>query len=200
MDRNTWSIWRGAFRAWPAVLYFECERLLMAHSGHSHDRRRRLPRLGWRDNILSDGDGRELLTKLGPTAPIGSFLKGFVRLRPMLVLWHEARPGRFARLAYPDLSIRVQTGAAGRRNGGEPRAMQQAGVGLTAVRMDAAVSTHHLFPRRLAVLENGRICRCDAVELVLIQIRDALVTVLHEGDRSALASFRAQEDDDKAEG
>src|ERR1700687_2056750 len=109
---------------------------LLAHSGHSRDRRRRLPRLGWQDNI--GRDGRELLTKLGPTAPIGSFLKGFVRLRPMLVLWHAARPGWFARLAYPDLSIRVQTSAAGRRNGGEARAMQQAGVGLPAGWMGGA--------------------------------------------------------------
>src|SRR4051794_36082194 len=65
--------------------------------------------------------------------------EGLLRLRPVLVFRHEARAGRFARLAHPDLAIGMQTGTAGGRNGGEPRAMQQSGVGIAAVRVDAAV-------------------------------------------------------------
>src|ERR1700736_1435295 len=117
----------------------------------------------------------------------------------MLVLWHEARQGCLARLAHPDFAIRVQTRTAGGRNGGEPRAVQQAGVGVAAGRVDAAVSSPPLFPDTSALLENGRICQRDAVELVLIQIRDDLVTVLNEGDGPAKAGFRADVADDEAD-
>ena len=60
--------------------------------------------------------------------------------------------------------------------------MQQAGVRVAAIRVDAAIISHHLRPSRLARLEDGRIGQRRAVELVLVQIRDDLVTVLNEGD------------------
>jgi hypothetical protein len=89
--------------------------------------------------------------------PRGSFLKGLCRLRPVLVFRYKARPRGFTWLAYPDLAIWVQTRTAGGGNGAEPRAVQQAGVGYAAVRMQAAVGRHRLVPGRLARLENGRI-------------------------------------------
>src|SRR6478609_10689647 len=128
-----------------------------------------------------------------------SLLEGPCRLRPVLVFRHKTRPGGFTRLAHPDLAIWVQTAAAGGRNGGEPRAMQQASIGNPAVRVQAAMIGHHLVPGRLARLENARIRKRRAVEFILVQVCNNLVTVLNEGDRSAKAGFRADMTDDEAD-
>lgn len=62
-----------------------------------------------------------------------------VRLRPVLVRWHEARPFGCPRRADPDLSVRVHAAAPRRRNRRLPSAMQQASVGDAAFRMCAAI-------------------------------------------------------------
>ena len=77
--------------------------------------------------------------------------------------------------------------------------MQQAGIGDAAIRMNAAIVGHHLFPGGLALLENGRIEQLRAIELVLVQIRDDLVAVVNKGDRPAKRGFRADMADDEAD-
>ena len=101
----------------------------------------------------------------------------------MLILRHEARARGFAGVAHPDLAVRMQAAAAGGGNGREPRAVQQPGVGDAAVRMQAAIGSHHLVPGRLARLQNGRIRKLRAIEFVLVEIGDDFVAVLDEGDR-----------------
>src|SRR3978361_1130408 len=115
-------------------------------------------------------DVRELLRN-----QLGSFLGGhLVGLRPVLVGRHKTRLRRLARMAHPDFAVRMQTGAAGGGNGGEPGAVQQPCVGDAAVRMDAAIGRDLFFPDRLALREDGWIGQLSAVELVLVEIRDDL--------------------------
>jgi hypothetical protein len=157
------------------------------------------------ETILRDPDRATALIGAGMWRGIAGGLGGKAMIQggapvveiPLLPLFLLTASGScFAWLAYPDLSVGVQTGTAGGGNGGEPRAMQQAGVRVAAIRVDAAIISHHLLPSRLALLEDGRIGQRRAVELVLVQIRDDLVTVLNEGDGAAKGGFRTDMADD----
>src|SRR5258708_5603860 len=100
--------------------------------------------------------------------------------RPVLVLRRESRPRGLPRLAHPDLAIGMQAGPARGRNSGEPRTTQQARVGVAAIRVNTAVRRHHLVPGCLAQLEDGGVRQRRAVELVRVQIRNDLITVLNK--------------------
>src|SRR5882757_6181082 len=84
-------------------------------------------------------------------------------LRPVLVAQREARPLGVARIAHPDLAVRMQAAAARGGHGGAAGAMEQAGIGRPAVGVDAAIAGDDLLPRRLAPGEGGRVGERQAV-------------------------------------
>src|SRR5229473_7345164 len=101
----------------------------------------------------------------------------------MLVADREARSVCASWLPNPNLTIRMQTTSLRGRHGVEPGTVEQAGVGLAAIGMDAAIVLHDLLPSRLALGERGGIRERRAIELVRIEVGDDLVAILDEGDR-----------------
>src|SRR6185369_9360479 len=75
----------------------------------------------------------------------------------MFISGHEIRPFRLARVAHPDLTVWMQAAAPGCRDRSVAGAVEQAGVGVTAVGVNTGVSGDHLFPGGLARLVDGRI-------------------------------------------
>src|SRR5437016_2861302 len=81
--------------------------------------------------------------------------KRLLRLGPMLVADHEARSLCASGIPNPNLTIRMQTPSLRGRHGVAPGTVEQAGVGLAAIGMDAAIVLHDLLPSRLAPGERG---------------------------------------------
>src|SRR5262245_46217112 len=91
----------------------------------------------------------------------------------------------------------MQAAAARRRHCGMSGAVKQAGVSLTAVRVDAAVVADHLFPGGPTRLVDGRISQRGAVQLVPVQVDHDLVAVFDQGYRAAEGRFRSHVTNDQ---
>src|SRR5262245_8705588 len=117
--------------------------------------------------------------------------------RTVFITGHEVRLFWEARLAYPNLTVGMQTTAPRCRDGGMAGPVQQAGVGFTAVRVDTAVAGDHLFPGDLARLVDGSVGQCRAIDFVRVQVDHNLIAVLDEGDRAAEGRFRADVTDNE---
>ncbi len=105
-------------------------------------------------------------------------LKTPYRRRAVLVLRREAGPFGQPLFAHPDLPVGMQAGAAGCRNGREPRPMQKPRIGNAAVGMEPPIGRDHFLPGSFAFGEHGRIGKLRAVELVLVEVDDDLIAIL----------------------